>query len=106
MFDEIDHLRDSELLRRLMNHYASLGSQDREIWQDRLMQMEGVDPRQLVNLHGELIAFQWIEQNTGCTPAARPAVVAGCYRITSQGLRALRRAQVAREHDEEAAEAA
>ena len=29
------------------------------------MQLEGVEPKQLSALHGELIVFDWIEQNTG-----------------------------------------
>jgi hypothetical protein len=29
------------------------------------MQMDGVETKQLSALHGELIAFDWIEQNTG-----------------------------------------
>ena len=48
------------------------------------MQMEGVEPRQLSVLHGELIAFEWIEQNTG-------QALSACYRITLNGLREYRR---------------
>ena len=39
----------------------------REVWQDRLMEMEGAAAKELTQLHGELIAFAWIEQNTGNT---------------------------------------
>jgi hypothetical protein len=107
MFDELDHLRQSAELLRLLTHYAELGAADREVWHDRLMRMDGLEPRDLVRLHGELIAFGWIEQNTGITPAPKPGTVAGCYRVTTAGLRALKLAQAPRTDDEDAnAEAA
>jgi hypothetical protein len=90
MIDELDRLRTNVHLHQLLQHYAQLGAADRTIWQDRVMHMEGVGPRDLGRLHGELIAFGWIEQNTGVTSVLQPGVVAGCYRITSQGLRALK----------------
>ena len=42
--------------------------------------------KQLSILHGELIAFDWIEQNTGQT-------LSSCYRITPNGLREYGRLQ-------------
>ena len=57
------------------------------------MQMEGVEPKELVKLHGELIAFNWIEQNTGQVPIS--------YRITQAGQKALR---LALESDSDEAE--
>jgi hypothetical protein len=106
MFDELQCLRESPALRRLLHHYSRLGAADRETWQDRLMELDGVTPKDLVQLHGQLLAFSWIEQNTGVTPALRQGAVPGCYRVTSLGQRALRRAEVAPEADEETAEAA
>ena len=47
-----------------------------------------------------VIAYGWIEQNTGVTPLAKPGVVASCYRITPAGLRALRLARCAADTDE------
>ncbi len=102
MFDERQLLRESEALSRLLGHYAQLGANDREAWQDRLMHLEGVDAKELTRLHGELLAFAWIEQNTGATPKAAPGVVAGCYRTTAAGQRALKRAQTESDGDEEA----
>jgi len=101
MFDELQLLRDSEPLSRLLNHYAQLGATDRDVWQDRLMSLEGVDAKELTKLHGELLAFAWIEQNTGATPRANPGVLAGCYRITPAGQRALKRAQTEPDSEEE-----
>ena len=86
-------LRQSEALGRLLTHYADLGAADREAWQDRRMGLEGVEPRELVRLHGQLIACGWLEQNTGATPMLKAGVVAACYRVTAAGLRALRQAR-------------
>ena len=86
-------LRQSEALGRLLTHYADLGAADREAWQDRRMALEGVGPRDLVRLHGQLIACGWLEQNTGATPVSMPGVGAACYRVTAAGLRALRQAR-------------
>ena len=86
MIDEIERLSGNEALRRLLSHYAEAGSADREAWQDRLMELEGTGPKELVKLHGELIAFGWVDQNTGATPVVKPGVVSSCYRITPVGL--------------------
>jgi hypothetical protein len=86
-------LRESEALARLLSHSADLGAADREAWQDRRMDLEGVEPRELVRLHGQLIGCGWLEQNTGATPVLKAGVVAACYRVTAAGLRALRQAR-------------
>jgi hypothetical protein len=85
-------LREGEALARLLSHYADLGAADREAWQDRRMDLEGVEPRELVRLHGQLLARGWLEQNTGATSVLKPGVVAACYRVTAAGLGALRQA--------------
>ena len=86
-------LREGEALARLLTHHADLGSADQEAWQDRRMDLERAEPRELVRLHGQLIACGWVEQNTGATPLLKPGVVAACYRVTAAGLRALRQAR-------------
>lgn len=107
MLDEVQRLRECPSLFQLLMHYAQVGAADREAWQDRLMQLDQVQAKELVQLHGELIAYSWITQNTGNTPVLKPGVVACCYRITSEGLRALKRAQrqYDADEDEEAAAA-
>jgi len=57
------------------------------------MQLEGVEARQLSALHGELIAFDWIEQNTGAAVSLPNGTISACYRVTLDGLRALRQVQ-------------
>jgi hypothetical protein len=82
MLDDLDCLRHNPHLLQLLSHYAQPGEVNRETWQYRLTEMAEVEPRDLVKLHGELIAFQWVEQNTGQVPTS--------YRITLAGLRAMR----------------
>ena len=90
MFDEMDRLRDDNALFALLSHYAALGAPDRQVWQDRLLQLGGVEGKHLVRLHGELLAYGWLEQNTGLTPVLRRGEAPACYRITTGGLRALK----------------
>lgn len=99
MFDELDHLREDARLAALLTHYAECGDADREAWQDRLMALDGVPPETLVKLHGALLAFDWLEQNTGTVPASRPDTVPQCYRITAAGQRALRKARLPADED-------
>jgi hypothetical protein len=90
MFDEMKRLRETKGLLELLSHYSDLAAADRQVWQDRLLQMEGVEARELVKLHGELLAYGWLEQNTGATPVLRQGAAPGCYRITAAGVRALK----------------
>ncbi len=94
MFDEEDRLRDCPQLRCLLEHYAQV-STDEQAWQDRLAEMPGASRKELTELHGALLAEDWIEQNTGNVPAGSPIVAAACYRITAAGRLALRLADEA-----------
>src|SRR3984957_2337512 len=93
MLDDSLRLRENPHLLSLLSHYAQQGIEDRATWRDRLMQMEGVEPKQLSVLHGELIAFDWIEQNTGQAIARPDGTLSACYRITLNGLREYRHIQ-------------
>jgi hypothetical protein len=90
MIDELEQLRETKELFALLTHYQETGGGDRQAWQDRLQEMAGVAQRELVRLHGELLAYGWLEQNTGSTPAPRIGGAPACYRITPAGLRALK----------------
>jgi hypothetical protein len=92
MFDELERLRDGKELFDLLTHYADLGAADRQVWQDRLAELAGVESRALVKLHGELLAYGWLEQNTGQTSPSKlgGGAAANCYRITTTGIRALK----------------
>ena len=93
MFDDSLRLQENPHLLALLSHYAQLGTEDRAAWRDRLMQMEGAEPKQLSALHGELIAFGWIEQNTGQAILGQDGTLSACYRITLHGLREYRQFQ-------------
>jgi hypothetical protein len=92
MLDELERLRHIKELDLLLFHYASLGKADRDAWHDRTPEQQGAEARELVKLHGELLAYGWIEQNTGATPALRPGAPC-CYRVTTAGVRALKQAR-------------
>jgi hypothetical protein len=104
MFDDSLRLRENPHLLALLSHYAQQGAEDRATWRDRLMQMDGVEPRQLSALHGNLIAFDWIEQNTGQAILRQDGTLSACYRVTLNGLREYRRFHGV-EIDEERSEA-
>ena len=92
MFDDSVRLRENPQLVSLLSHYAQQGAEDRATWRNRLMEMDGGEPKQLTAFHGELIAFDWIEQNTGQASALN-GVISSCYRITLHGLREYGRLQ-------------
>jgi hypothetical protein len=92
MFDEVERLRGTAALQQLLGHYAQAGTLDRDSWQDRLMQLAGVEAQELIQLHGELLAYGWVEQNTGNMRSAKLGAVACCYRVTLAGLRAWQQA--------------
>jgi hypothetical protein len=82
MLENMDRLRNNPQLLQLFNHYARIGEANPEAWHSRLTVMECDGKIDLVKLHGELIAFDFIEQNTGQLPCR--------YRLTRGGLKALR----------------
>ena len=49
----------------LPSHYAVLGAEDRQVWQDRLCEMDSVEGRQLGRLHGELLAYNRLDRTPG-----------------------------------------
>jgi hypothetical protein len=86
MHDEFGHPRNTLYLSQLLAHYARLAEPDRQLWHDRLMALEGVEPQEITKLHGDLLALGWLEwtsSHTGGKPSA-------CYRLTPEGLRAHR----------------
>jgi hypothetical protein len=100
MLDDLQRLRETPRLVELLAHYAALAEQDRTIWQKRLSSMDGVDAKELSRLHGELLAFEWLEVNSSRTSPAAGGVSPGIYRITSQGIRDLGQVQGVERLDE------
>ncbi|HYH68587.1 MAG TPA: hypothetical protein VD866_28095 [Urbifossiella sp.] len=91
LFDFSGRLRENPQLLSLLGHYAQLAAPDPPAWQDRVMELDGADPREVTALHGELIAFDWVEQNAGHVRVRPDGSLAECYRVTTQGLREFRR---------------
>ncbi len=79
MIDDHEPLPDPAALQ-LLRHY-----QHGDEWQDRVARMPGVSTKELTRLHGELLAHDWLEQNTGAVCLDRVGVVALCYRVTAAG---------------------
>ena len=98
MFDELDRLAEIRPLYDLLVHYGNLGHNNREAWQDRLQQLHDLEPRQMSKLHGELLAYGWLEQNTGLTPVLKVGVASACYRITAAGVKVLKQARSEQMH--------
>lgn len=90
MTDEMERLRECAGLFTLLEHYAERAVPDKQAWQDRVMQRESEATSELTHLHGELLAYGWVEQNTGSVPVLCQGEVKGCYRVTREGLRALK----------------
>jgi hypothetical protein len=93
MLNELERLRDVPELCELLTHYAEAAASDRQAWQDRRAELGELGPRELVRLHGELLAYGWLEQNTGATPVLQGGPARQCYRVTPAGLRALKQAR-------------
>jgi hypothetical protein len=87
MNDDLQTLTASEPLLNLLTHYAERSAPDRQAWHERLMRLDRCESRDLSKLHGKLIAFGWVEQNTGVLPSS--------YRATRAGMKALDEVRVA-----------
>ena len=88
MLDEMQHLRNQPALYQLLEYYVGGNETDREVWLDRLMHVNGIDARTLVEMHGQLLAFGFLEQNTGVVMALLRGACPQCYRSTPVGRRA------------------
>ncbi|MGE3807710.1 MAG: hypothetical protein AB7K24_23860 [Gemmataceae bacterium] len=93
MFDEMNLLRENEPLQRLLGHYVALDHATPEAWHTRLTELAEIGADALVELHGHLLAHGWLAMNLQAD--------AGGYRVTTNGARALRRAQAPAGDEEE-----
>lgn len=82
-------LRDGQLYQ-LLSHYHAAAGDDRERWMDRVAEWEDGRPEELTRWHGRLLAFAWLEQNTGHTPPPTNGRIGQCYRVTAAGRKALK----------------
>ncbi len=78
-------------LKHLLFQYFKELPEERQQWQPRVMEVSGVEQKELTYLHGMLIAHGWIEQNSAYADQLESAEkYLGCYRITSLGTREVR----------------
>ena len=82
MLENLDRLRNNPQLLQLFNYCARPGKANLEAWHARSAHLQCDGKIDLVKLHGELIAFDFIEQNTGQLPCR--------YRLNRGGLKAIR----------------
>jgi hypothetical protein len=82
MIDAMAHLGAAAPLQALLAHYRPAADGDRDAWRPRPAALAGLRAADLVRLHGELLAFGWLEQDTGAAVCQ--------YRLTAAGRRALR----------------
>lgn len=87
LFDFAGRLRDNARLLALLGRYAEPAIPDQAAWRDRVMELDGADPREVTTLHGELIAFGWVEPNPGHVRVRADGTPGECYRATAHGLR-------------------
>jgi hypothetical protein len=84
MQDEIQILQGNKHLLRLLAHYAEAGATNQEAWQDRVMNLEGLENQDLIRMHGKSIAFGWLEQNAGGVPVLQQGSVPQCPTMLSR----------------------
>ena len=94
MFDEIEHLRDNSKLFQLLSYYVQAAEMNPEIFQDRLMVLEGVESKEMARMHGQLLAQNWIEPNSIAVPVVEGGTVPYCYRATRAGVRVFRQLSI------------
>ncbi|QDU62757.1 hypothetical protein Pan216_36270 [Planctomycetes bacterium Pan216] len=83
-------LRDDLDLRQLLAEYKARKDRDKNAeWFDRVMALGDLDQRALSKLHGLLLAQGWIDTRIASDVFDEPGRLANCYRITSDGNRAL-----------------
>lgn len=106
MHDEMQRLREDPHLFQLLDHYVRHATDDREAWLDRCMDLAGGETSRLSHLHGLLIAFGWLEQNSGQVPIVKAHACPRCYRTTPAGRRAVKHYHVTDDDADNAAAAA
>ena len=92
MFNELEtNRKPMDNLKQLLIKYFKELPEERQQWLPRVMEVSGVEQKELTHLHGMLIAHGWIEQNSGYAEQLESVEkFVGCYRITSLGTREVR----------------
>jgi hypothetical protein len=87
----VDRLRDHRALRELLAFYVSVSERHKTVeWHDRLMELAGISEAELTALHGELIAWGWLDCRIGHDSFSQPGKLSRCYKATREGAKLLR----------------
>lgn len=99
----METLRTEPGLRDLLQTYAERRKASPQVeWHDRVMALDGVEEERLTKLHGLLLAGGWVETRVHGESFQSPGRLEACYRITPEGLAALRMQRaVGHESDDE-----
>ena len=91
MLESIDLLRERIALQALLASYEARRNRDPKVeWQDREMALDGADEQDLCSMHGILLATGWLDVRVHAEAFAHAGELRGAYRITDDGIRALR----------------
>ncbi|MFO0945510.1 MAG: hypothetical protein U1D30_06140 [Planctomycetota bacterium] len=88
-------LQSNRPLRDLLEQYRArqISRPDME-WQDRVMELGTLTPTELSKLHGLLLANGWVDTRVTADAFATAGKLTDCYKVTRDGLSALRRADL------------
>lgn len=101
MITNIQTLQSDEQLRQLLDRYVQLHkSQPKVEWHDRVMELDGCDTQRLAKLHGLLLASGWIETRVHGDSFRHAGRLEACYKVTHDGVHALRLAAMQHPIDE------
>ena len=91
MTGSLSLLAELPRLRPLLTRYRDLRERDAEpTWHDRVGSADNAAD-ELHRLYGVLLAEGWLDARVGADTLAVPGELRGAYRITREGLQALRR---------------
>ena len=91
MLGSLTLLADTPRLRPLLQRYQDLRERDAEpSWHDRLRGAE-IPAAELHGLYGLLLAHGWLDTQVGPDTLVVPGELRNAYRITRDGVQALRR---------------
>lgn len=88
-------LQSNSPLRELLEQYRQKQFErpDAE-WHDRVMELGTLTTTELSKLHGLLLANGWVDTRVTADAFATAGKLADCYKVTRDGLTALRRADL------------
>ncbi|HVJ82648.1 MAG TPA: hypothetical protein VNC50_16385 [Planctomycetia bacterium] len=94
MLGSLELLVEEPPLRELLAWYGDLrAAKPDAAWHDRRAELPHVDAAALSRLHGDLMAFGWIDVRIAPDALETPGEIRSAYQITREGIRALRQTE-------------